>query len=205
MRLIRTSFDDSLDSSTKYLALSHPWGDTKGFPAFCTYRTEETQKGRSEACLSEAIRYEDLPTTFRHAVDVTRWVGVRYLWIDSICILQGDDGDFSAEAARMEDVFSGAYCIIAASAAQNQHDGFLGDRIPSESVRFEPKGKKTALHICEGVDDFSRDVLNSHLNSRGWVLQERALARRTIFFSKTQAYFECGKGICCETLTRMSQ
>ncbi|KXJ96488.1 hypothetical protein Micbo1qcDRAFT_210763 [Microdochium bolleyi] len=204
IRLVKTHNGQGLETDQRYLALSHPWGDTERFPAFCTYRTNKTQEGHGEECFLEAIDYGKLPATFRHAVDVTRWIGVRYLWIDSICILQGKDGDFSTEAARMEDVFSGAYCVIAASAAQNQHDGFLEKRTACNFVHYEPKGKQAPLYICEGVDDFGRDVLNSHLNSRGWVLQERALARRTIFFSKTQAYFECGEGICCETLTRMN-
>jgi hypothetical protein len=41
------------------------------------------------------------------------------------------------------------------------------------------------------------------LNRRGWVLQERALSRRIIHFTATQTYWECGKGVHCESLTRM--
>jgi hypothetical protein len=43
------------------------------------------------------------------------------------------------------------------------------------------------------------------LNKRGWVFQERALSRRTMYFTKTQVYWECGKGVQCETLTKMSK
>jgi len=106
----------------------------------------------------------------------------------------------------MGNVFGGAYCVIAACSATGQHDGFLGERKPRRSVSFSiSPDEHTSMHIWHGVDDFQRDVLSSNLNRRGWVLQERALARRTIFFTDTQLYFECGQGIRCESLTRMSK
>jgi hypothetical protein len=64
---------------------------------------------------------------------------------------------------------------------------------------------KAPFFICENIDDFDRHVLNGHLNKRGWVLQEHALAHRTIFFTEHQTYFECGDGVRCETLTKMSK
>ncbi|KAJ9138333.1 Serine/threonine-protein kinase par-4 [Pleurostoma richardsiae] len=63
---------------------------------------------------------------------------------------------------------------------------------------------KAPFYICENIDDFNLHVLNGRLNKRGWVLQQHALARRTIFFTEHQTYFECGDGVRCETLTKMS-
>jgi hypothetical protein len=48
-------------------------------------------------------------------------------------------------------------------------------------------------------------VLGGELHSRGWVLQEHALARRTLFFTEHQTYFECGNGVRCETSTKLSK
>lgn len=58
------------------------------------------------------------------------------------------------------------------------------------------------LYLAEDVDNFRADVENSILSSRGWVLQERALSRRTIYFTSTQVYWECGNGVICETLAQ---
>ncbi|KAF3041971.1 hypothetical protein E8E12_009261 [Didymella heteroderae] len=135
-------------------------------------------------------------------LDCTRALGIRYLWIDSICIIQGKDGDFSDEAKNMEKVFSGAHCVLAASRATNQHDGFLGRRTSRRYITFK-RPKEQPYYICEPIDHFSRDVIEGSLNQRGWVLQERALARRTIYFAENQTYFECGNGIRCETLASM--
>jgi hypothetical protein len=135
---------------------------------------------------------------------VTRELGVRYLWIDSLCIIQGKDGDFEDEAERMETVFSEAYCVIAASRATGTSDGFLRDRPNREVVKFK-RGLEDPFYVCEAIDDFQHDVIEGHFNKRGWVLQERALARRTIYFTAKQTYWECGDGVRCETLTKMEK
>lgn len=188
---------------TRYIALSHPWGDSAKHPPFRTLRKDHSGQGRELATFLKGIPYDQLPATFKDAVDTTRALGIRYLWIDSICIIQGDDGDFSEEAKHMEDVFSCAYCVLAASRANGQHDGFLKDRPQREYLTFGHGVE--SFYVCRPIDDFGRDVLEGSLNKRGWVLQERALARRTVFFTENQTYFECGRGVRCETLAKMHQ
>lgn len=189
-------------SSHQYVALSHPWGDVQKFPPFSTWRRDGSGLGHDIDTFRQAIKYEELPNNFKDAVDCTRALGVRYLWIDSICIIQGKDGDFNDEAKNMEKVFSGAYCVLAASRATNQHDGFLGPRLGRKYITIQ-HSKDQPYYVCEPIDHFSRDVIEGSLNQRGWVLQERALARRTIYFAERQTYFECGNGIRCETMASM--
>lgn len=181
----------------QYTALSHPWGDA------ATHKPFQTLRSNYEAFKQEIV-FDQLPQTFKDAVITTRAMGVRFLWIDSICIIQGPDGDFSDQAARMEDVYSSAYCVLTASRATGQHDGFLGTRTNNDFVAIRQDDQRAPFYIAEMIDDFARDVLDGHLNRRGWVLQERALAKRTIYFAHTQAYFECGKGVRCETMTKMN-
>lgn len=200
LRLIETATEKVVDDV--YIALSHPWGDTKTYTPFRTLRKDPSGAGRDLTHFTHAIPEDELPATFRDAVICTRKLGVRYLWIDSICILQGDDGDFNAESKKMEDVYSGAHCVIAASRANSQLDGFLGARPQREYVTFQRAAEKP-FYVCETIDNFSRDVIEGALNRRGWVLQERALARRTVYFAESQTYFECGRGVRCETLTSM--
>lgn len=178
----------------KYIALSHPWGEP---PHFCTFRSNVDQ-------YKQAIDVCEMPATFRDAVAITRNLGIRYIWIDSICIIQGPEGDFSQEAKRMEDVFSQAYCVFAVNSAKGQDDGFLKPRRKMKYVQLKQRCKP-GIYVREFVDDFDRYVLQSNLNKRGWVLQERALARRTIYFTAEQCFWECGSGIKCETLTKMKK
>ena len=179
----------------EYVALSHRWGKPTHF---CTFRSNLSEHKRG-------IPLERLPATFRDAVLTTRALGFRYLWIDSVCIIQGPDGDFSVEAKRMEQVFSAATCVLAASDALGQQDGFLKERKERDYVTFQGSSDQQTYYICEAIDDFHAHVLKSPLSSRGWVLQEHALARRTIFFTEHQMYWECGEGVRCETGTKMTK
>ncbi|KAL5120319.1 hypothetical protein ACEQ8H_001877 [Pleosporales sp. CAS-2024a] len=198
LRLVDTNREAVRDPC--YVALSHPWGDTSAYKAFVTLRKDDSGAARDIASFWKAIPYNELPKTFQDAVICTRKLNISYLWIDSICIIQGPDGDFADEVNRMEDVYSGAYCVIAASRARDQRDGFLGARRQRSYVAFQPE---KPFYVCQTIDHFNQDVIMSHLNQRGWVLQERALARRTMYFTKNQTYFECGNGVRCETLTKM--
>ncbi|ENH62796.1 hypothetical protein FOC1_g10006259 [Fusarium oxysporum f. sp. cubense race 1] len=200
LRLVETA-DRALDDK-RYIALSHRWGDTKEHPPFCTRFKDPTGRGHDLQSFKMALPQDDVPQTFKDAIDVTRRLGIRYLWIDSLCIVQGEGGDFNTEAKRMEDVFSCAYCVIAASRASNQLEGFIKERPKRKFVTIE-QGRAPPLYVCEAIDNFGGHILEGALNRRGWVLQERALARRTVYFADAQTYFECGEGVRCETMTKM--
>ncbi|QGI69578.1 related to tol protein [Fusarium fujikuroi] len=199
IRLCSTRNED-IPVEVEYVALSHPWGEASVLnPHFCTTTSNVMAH-------SKEIKFEALPNTFKDAVYTTRALGVQYLWIDSLCIIQGPGGDFNTESGRMEQVFSSAYCVIAASCASGQCDGFLKNRLHSSKndyVSFSLEDN-SPFYVSRYLDDFNNDVLEGSLNKRGWVLQERALARRTIYFTNKQTYFECGDGVRCETLTKMN-
>jgi hypothetical protein len=184
----------------KYLALSHQWGKREN--KIHSPTTSDNIDRRLEG-----ISVEDLPIMFRDAIEVTRKLRVRYLWVDSLCIIQeGEKCDFAVEAKRMETVFSFAHCVIAASHALGTSESFLEKQAERKFVLLEGGGSsKNPLYVCEPIDNPQHDVIDARLNKRGWVLQERALARRTIHFTETQMYWECGEGVRCETLTKMKK
>ncbi|KAK4172119.1 heterokaryon incompatibility protein-domain-containing protein [Triangularia setosa] len=196
---------------TRYIALSHPWGESHQHDHFSTTATNVSSR------LTAGIAISRLPKTFRDAVTITRALGIRYLWIDSLCIVQGPRGDFETEAQKMETVFSMAYCVIAASRAKGTSSGFLSPRPARKFVALNldastgegstgvtEEDASNMIYVCETIDNFQADVIDGPLNKRGWVLQERALARRTIYFTERQTYFECGAGVRCETLAKMT-
>lgn len=194
VRLYETKHDDVLE----YLALSHPWGPDRS-SHFCTYPENLGHH-------LQGILLENLPQTFQDAVEVTRSLNQRYLWIDSICIVQGPDGDFTEQAKHMEGIFRQAYCVLAASSAKGQKDGFMKPREERECLKIHQNiTGRPPIYACDFIDNFQEHALDSHLNKRGWVLQERALARRTIFFTGKQTYWECGAGVRCETTMKMNK
>jgi hypothetical protein len=202
-KLVETQSLGRKRHSLKYAAFSHPWGLPQQHHHFKSTRMN---------CpgFLAAIELDQLPANYQDAIRVCRVVGIQYLWIDSICILQaadGDAGDFHDEAAFIQDIFGYAYCVIAASSAQGTSSGFLKPRMPSESLRLPMKSRDGqsdgSYYISDVLNDFEKDVLDGPLNERGWAMQERALARRTLFFTANQTYFECGRGVRCETLSKL--
>jgi hypothetical protein len=106
----------------------------------------------------------------------------------------------------MEQVFSNAMCIIAASASTGSSEGFLLNPRPQRRwVALPARAGVPRRYVCDFIDNFERDVEEAILNKRGWVLQERALARRSIHFTSTQVYMEGGRGVYCETLAKLSK
>ena len=190
----------TLNETADYIALSHCWGSlSNGPPPWCTTISNITER------MTKGIRVASLPVNFSDAIRVTRLLGKQYLWIDSLCILQGDKVDWMNEGKKMASVFKNAYCTIAATSAQNSQKGFLKRSREVPLYALVPSSSHGAVFVSTAIDDFEKDVGRGVLNSRAWVLQERVLARRTIHFTKRQMYFECGGGIQCETLTYMQK
>lgn len=195
IRLIHTADLDASDSeSLRYFALSYTWGDKAVHRRYFT-----TKNNFEQHC--EIIPTRLLPNLFVDALTITQKLGMKYLWIDALCIIQGEGGDWEIEAERMHETFSAAYCVLAASRCTGTDDRILVERAQPSSVSFHDHG----LAFSEDIDDFQLDIIEGSLNRRGWVLQERALARRTIYFAEKQTYWECGKGVRCETLTKMTK
>lgn len=198
----------NLTKETKYLALSHRWGshpkegevDLLAGKIVCTYKKNIDR-------LKHGFEESDLPPMYLDAIAIARELKVDYLWIDSLCIIQPDRSDpldegedWKEESKCMEQVFRSAYVTIAASCAGSPAERFLKTRPERQCVAMNTDN--AFYYLCDNIDNFNEDVEQGELNKRGWVLQERALSRRTIYFTEKQAYWECGEGVRCETLTK---
>ncbi|TID02827.1 hypothetical protein CH35J_003563 [Colletotrichum higginsianum] len=181
--------DASTSEGNRYLALSHCWGkSTAGQSPM--WRT----LAANLALRMQGFTLDELPKTLQDAVWVTRGLGVLYLWVDSLCIVQDDARDWNRESKRMEDVYASAYCTIAATSAPDSSTGFLGG-LPRNDGLFVESADGRAAYVSTNVADFDDDVNASGLNRRAWVMQERLLSPRTIHFTSNQVYGECGEGI----------
>lgn len=110
----------------RYLAFSHKWGV---MPANATTTVHDLPARR------RGIPEEEIPKSFANAIAITKALGCRYLWIDSLCINQrchDNDGDFKEQAGSMQSVYANAYCVIAASSAEGATEGFLQRNIESK-------------------------------------------------------------------------
>ncbi|OQV02693.1 hypothetical protein CLAIMM_07843 [Cladophialophora immunda] len=154
----------------------------------------------------ERIEWEDLTPTFRDTIAVVRRLGLKYVWIDSLCIVQDDPADFAREAARMALVYSQAHVVIAATRGSTGDAGLFHDRRGAQRITIHdthPR-KRSYLHVNEAI---SHDAFltsdpycfnTTPLFERAWCFQERLLGKRVVHFSAEEIVFECGENLDCE-------
>jgi hypothetical protein len=181
----------------RYISLSHCWGKS---PQFTT--TKATMAERKAG-----IYVPDLPQTFQDAIIIARELNIRYIWIDSLCICQDDGADWERESAKMASIYMRSYLTIAASRGADDSEGFLGPREFRKYVERpvtieEGNGKMVTgtVHAFNIPLNFAADGLayvthvDEPLTTRGWVLQERFLAHRSLHFGSSQISYECLHG-----------
>lgn len=193
------------EADGRYVALSYCWG--KSHPP----KTIKDNLAQHQ----QDISFDTLPRSFQDAVTVTRNLGIRYLWIDSLCIVQDDTLDWQRESSKMAAYYSNAYLVIAAAQAGDPTQGFL-DTMRSDShftqhpsteigQTTNPDSSISRIHrrtldghLCM---DRHHEVLRwSPLNKRAWALQENLLAKRIVHFTKRELLWECVEGLKCECM-----
>jgi hypothetical protein len=180
---------------TRYATLSHRWGGS--VMSMLTLATVQIW--------TDAIPISILSSTFKEAMEVTKRLGMRYLWIDSLCIIQDSEEDWRRESAAMGDVYRNAHCSISAAAGHNQ--GLFVQRDPRDVYPcvIKPQhalwtGGDCQEWYCLPRDIFEQNVTRSPLFTRGWVVQEHILAPRILHFTKQQIFWECLELQACESL-----
>jgi hypothetical protein len=171
-----------------YIALSHRWGTEQGLRAL----------RQNVWFLSVGLKTRSLPKTFRDAIIVTRALGVRYLWIDSLCIIQDDPLDWQIESSKMCDIYANSFLTIVAAGSFSDAQGFLAPRVLAPTV--------VDIAPQEGNVSSTRIVIRRHGHSgppeplfdRAWTYQERFLSRRMILYKQQEMEWHCQLGKKCE-------
>jgi hypothetical protein len=197
---IRLQETSTMTAAVKWTALSHCWGKRQPF---------KLVRNNIDA-LKQSINVNDLPPTFGDAVTVCRQLGVEYLWIDSLCIIQGDENDWIVEASKMGEVYGQAFLVICAASSPDCHTPFLGPReeewlpkqidfeTPSGDIPIDVRRRGLpAIPLGQGLYDppFTSSWATRRragpLYTRGWCFQEVFLASRVLHFGPGAITFEC--------------
>ncbi len=175
-----------------YVALSHCWGNTRHIT---------TEKNNIEGH-KKGIPLQRLPKTLQDAIVFTKSIGLRYLWIDSLCIVQDDMNDWKNEAAKMSDVYRNAYCTIAATGSNDDQEGIFIKRSEQDVCVLRYNAANTYIAATYAGDDVAAmlELHKSPLSNRAWTLQERLLSQRTIHFTTSRVIWECQSHLETEDL-----
>ncbi|KAF1836538.1 HET-domain-containing protein [Decorospora gaudefroyi] len=176
--------------------LSHCWGDA----SFIKLVTRDLPR------FKEGLSLDQLPKSFVDAIAVAMFLNVRYIWIDSLVILQDNTEDWAYEASCMELVYKNSVCNIGATASKDSNGGLFFKRMPETLLphRWMLEGVKYELNwVNSSSQDWVRSVEEQPLMRRGWVVQERWLCPRMLHFCKEQVYRECRAMNGCEAFPHM--
>ncbi|APA11782.1 hypothetical protein SS1G_05279 [Sclerotinia sclerotiorum 1980 UF-70] len=211
IRLVETMH--FVDATELYATLSHRWGNSHFI---------QTNRQTLQKHIKTGIEICDLPKTFADVVTILRTLRIRYVWIDSLCIIQHDDEDWKEQATQMARIYFKGYLNIAATAASDSTEGCLNTRslrhgiisdlralpINASNVSHENnvvyiRPSFHAVHQRFNIRKRNRetdpaDHEITSLLSRAWIFQERQLAPRTIHFHPTELIMECKSGLRCE-------
>ncbi|KAJ4366188.1 hypothetical protein N0V83_007823 [Neocucurbitaria cava] len=197
----------------EYVALSHVWGLAKGIPKTTLNNLQSHKKN---------ISWSTLPRAFQEAVVFTRALGFRWLWIDSLCLVQDDTQEKLEESLKMDEVFGNAFLTIAATSAtdSSSHPLFPQKTPPFKIQATDNKGSLFKINVREQPSHYSfkapfdegahmnewelpfntSEEANVHtpLLKRGWPYVERLLSPRVLHFTKSEMILECREGYQCE-------
>ncbi|KAF2268766.1 HET-domain-containing protein, partial [Lojkania enalia] len=168
----------------EYLTLSHCWGKSH---IICLLKANHEQLLRS-------IKQEHLPQLFKDAVSVTQRLGYRYLWIDSLCIIQDSPEDWESEASRMGSVYENSVCTIAAVSAPDSNSSLFTRYYPLYTNNYIMRD------VTRGVRKIVTNLLErpEPLYKRAWALQERLVSPRLIEYGKNGISWHCREEIFLE-------
>lgn len=192
--------------SDRYLCLSHCWG-TQPF----------LRSTRSNlAAHKDNIPLEDLPATFKDAVKLTRRLELRYLWIDSLCIVQDDEEDWRRQSSKMADIYANAHLTISALHSNGPRGGLFSllkpgmraHRLSAPALSFGDRGnlgiyaRRAIAHIdARYLGSLATSSLQNKdlpLLKRAWSFQERFLSRRVLYFTASELSWECSSSSSCQ-------
>ncbi|KAI0544006.1 hypothetical protein F4679DRAFT_591894 [Xylaria curta] len=175
-----------------YLALSYCWGHSDNLTT-----TKESLRD-----LTKAIPLSSLPLTLRDAVLAARQLGFRFLWVDSVCIVQDDMNDWEREAAKMRAIYANATITLSAHDSDDTQGGLFRPRqnrltspvqvplrVPKKYQEERP-AHKTGFYVLP-VHGEKELLTPGPVNTRAWTLQEQLLSTRILHWGPGILFWEC--------------
>lgn len=194
-----------------YVALSHCWG-AKSDSNLLRCTTANMTEFRRE------IPLDRMPKTFRDAVEITRMVGFRFLWIDALCIIQDSTSDWAEQCEQMVSIYSSAALVVSATASYDSSGGCFHETLPTvawddntsagvpaslcirqchDHSMFSAERARVGIRTGEGYKGQGLGLAPPTFQ-RAWCYQERLLGVRTVHFADTEMVFECLTTVSCE-------
>lgn len=195
---------------SEYVALSYVWGDCSSWSLKCV-KENVGQLLRKQALSIQSLGAQSerrIPLTIRNAMEFVRNLGLRFLWVDALCIIQDDESEKARLIHGMNFVYENALFTIFAAAGQDADEGLPGIQPRLTSFHDKPFRITTndgVLDIIATLPTLTEQVRRSRWDMRGWTYQEQCLSKRCVCFTPHEVFFVCKGGkwrerYCLESL-----
>lgn len=190
--------------SADFVALSYCWGvPAPGRHWFRNERAILPQLQTPGALAPGSALGGALPATIRDAVELTRRLGERHLWVDSLCIVQDDAAMKDVELPKMSQIYAAARLTLVAASGAHADAGIAGfaftapRRVDQRAVAVAGDTLVDPVHYTrQGSTAYSAVAYYT----RGWTFQEYAFGRRRLIFEGGSARWECREASWCEDM-----
>ncbi|KAH0839439.1 heterokaryon incompatibility protein-domain-containing protein [Lanmaoa asiatica] len=169
-------------SECRYIALSYVWGTGAVFK----HLHENSTSLRSPGVLSSL----PIPTTIRDAMTVVHAIRERYLWVDSICIIQNDLQMQQTEITRMGSIYSNALFTIIGASGDNANSGLPGVR----------PGTREQLQRVVKLASGEAALMTHYGEGEHGHFRNGSFLPRALIFTDTQVYWSCRRVLHSEEL-----
>lgn len=195
--------DGSRHVNAIYAALSYCWGGDQSFKA---------ERSNLPLMMENGFLIADLPIVLRETIGLCRKLGLLYLWIDALCIVQDDEVDWAEESARMGTIYQNAHLTIAAASSGSVDTAYLDNRLNQKRQPVEfvvppaTPGRPSTIVSARRypIPWHWREVKRPDEDPwrlRGWTLQEEILSRRLVVFGAEEMQWRCRTTTACECVT----
>ena len=187
---------NKVKAGTRYATLSHCFdANDDGL--------QLTESTLAQLCTLQPLSL--LPLTVRDALAVVARLGLSYLWVDRLCVVQDSPPDQRDETSKSRQVFRNAYISIAASGTTSTFSGLFSKRDPALvsptvfNFPIDAAGAtipyQSSLEVpCAWRRAFQDDPIFRSARA----LQERLLAPRVVHFGRKMVFWECHGAGCAE-------
>lgn len=180
----------------RYIALSYVWGSTERLRSTTANIAALEQKGEL------LNRYSSIPRTIQDAMTAVAMLGERFLWVDSLCIVQDDRNEKHGQIAKMDLIYSAAYVTIVQHSGSDSSAGLPGIRPGSRSL-IATKAHVEDFVMMACANHSVPGVLRSSIHAtRGWTLQEVLLSTRCLHFFDKHLTFVCAEEYAQDWISR---
>lgn len=180
-----------------YVALSYVWG------VFRAGEISAKLVTLADLRIPGSLRRDTLPATIWDALTVCEEIGVHYLWVDRLCIIQDSGAQKIEQIRSMDVIYSRAVLTICALGSSDSHSGLWGTAGTPRTL-VQGRAKIGPLEIVEQLDDDRLWRLGHKWWRRAWTYQEYLLSGTKLLFSPWNVTFECVHCVEAEGLADIS-